>query len=91
MTEYKGQVAVITGTASGIGKEITLRCAAMGMKLALADIDSKNLEAFEKELKARGVEVISSVVNVADYDQFEAFASKTINHYGSVNMFFKFF
>jgi NADP-dependent 3-hydroxy acid dehydrogenase YdfG len=88
LSDYKGQVAVITGAASGLGRGISLRCADMGMKLSLADIDSANLEAFEKELKVRGVEVISSVVNVTDYDQFEAFASKTINHYGVVNMFF---
>ena len=88
MSDYKGQVAVITGAASGIGKGIALRCADMGMKLALADFNGKALGEFEKELKDRGVEVISSIFDVADLDQYKAFADKTINHYSSVKLFF---
>ncbi len=88
MNKYQGKIAVITGAASGIGKGIALRCADMGMKLALADIDVAGLEDFEKELRKRNVDVISSVVNVANLEEMTAFAQKTIMQYKAVDMFF---
>jgi NAD(P)-dependent dehydrogenase (short-subunit alcohol dehydrogenase family) len=39
MKECKDKVAVITGTASGIGRALAERCAHEGMKVVLADVD----------------------------------------------------
>ena len=38
-----GKNAVITGAASGLGRELALACAAAGMRLVLADIDAMGL------------------------------------------------
>lgn len=86
--EYKGKIAVITGAASGFGGEFAKQAAEKGMKLALADIDAPNLAKVENELKASGAEVISSVFDVRSLEDFKAFAKKTIDHYGSVDLFF---
>jgi NADP-dependent 3-hydroxy acid dehydrogenase YdfG len=86
--DYKGKVAVITGAANGIGRELAKQCAANGMKLSLGDIDAVNLAEVEKEMKATGTEVISSVLDVRKFDEFDAFAKKTIEHYGAVDLFF---
>jgi NADP-dependent 3-hydroxy acid dehydrogenase YdfG len=88
MTEYKAKVAVITGAANGIGRGLAIKCADMGMKLALGDIDAGKLDEFEQELKARGVEVISSAFNVAKLEEMEEFAAKVIDSYGAVDLFF---
>jgi phosphoglycerate dehydrogenase-like enzyme len=37
---YQGKVAVVTGTASGIGYAVAARAAAEGMTVVLADIDT---------------------------------------------------
>ena len=43
MKELHGKVAVITGAASGFGREFAIRCADEGMKVVLTDIDTVGL------------------------------------------------
>ena len=63
MQNLKNKVAVITGAAEGIGKAITIRAAAEGMKLVLADINAEKLQATVAEFEAQGVEVIGQRVD----------------------------
>lgn len=86
--DYQGKVAVVTGAANGFGMEFARQAAQKGMKLSLADIDGVNLAKVEKELKAQGAEVITSVFDVRSLEDFQAFAKKTIDHYGAVDLFF---
>ena len=43
MKELHGKVAVITGAASGFGREFAIRCADEGMRVILTDIDTGGL------------------------------------------------
>ena len=43
MKEFKGKVAVITGSVSGMGRAVAERYAQEGMKVVLADVDQKAL------------------------------------------------
>lgn len=47
-----GNVAVITGSSSGIGKAVARHCAQLGMKVFMADIDEKELIEAVKEVGA---------------------------------------
>ena len=47
-------VAVITGAASGIGRGLSERFAAEGMKVVLADVEEEALATLEADLKAKG-------------------------------------
>ncbi len=49
--EFKGQVAVVTGGAKGIGLGIVLRLAREGMRVVIADIDEQALTAAESSLR----------------------------------------
>ena len=44
MSRFKGRVAIVTGAASGIGKQVALRLAAEGAIPVIADL---NLDAAE--------------------------------------------
>jgi NADP-dependent 3-hydroxy acid dehydrogenase YdfG len=44
MQQLHGKVAVITGAASGFVRERARACAHEGMRLALTDVDEKNLQ-----------------------------------------------
>ena len=54
MARFDGRVAIITGSASGIGKEIALRFAAEGGIPVIADLNLASAQATAEEVKAKG-------------------------------------
>ncbi|MDR5805210.1 SDR family oxidoreductase [Caballeronia sp. LZ001] len=88
MDRFEGKVAVITGAASGFGREFALKGAALGMKLVLADIDATALDATVTSLRERGAEargVRTDVSNPADVD---ALARATLDAFGGAHLLF---
>ncbi|MDR5771449.1 MULTISPECIES: SDR family oxidoreductase [unclassified Caballeronia] len=88
MDRFEGKVAVITGAASGFGREFALKGAAFGMKLVLADIDATALDATVTSLRERGAEargVRTDVSNPADVD---ALARATLDAFGGAHLLF---
>lgn len=88
MIDLKGRGVAITGAASGFGMGFAKRCAAMGARLALADIEAPALQQVEADLKAMGAEVFSMVMDTSKPEQMEAFARKTFDAYQDVAVFF---
>jgi len=85
---YSNKVAVITGSASGIGRGIAERCAKEGMKVILADIEKKPLLDLEILLRNKGCEVISVVTDVCKEDDIKKLADMTFNKFGRVHFLF---
>ena len=86
MKLFKDKVAVITGAANGIGRELAFEAASRGMKVVIADIDVKNLENVKVELENKGADVLSLVIDVTEYEQVEKLANETINKYKQVDL-----
>jgi NAD(P)-dependent dehydrogenase (short-subunit alcohol dehydrogenase family) len=84
--DLTGKVAVVTGAASGIGRATATAFAAEGMKVVLADIEEKSLEATAKELSDAGRTVLPVVVDVSDGESVEALAQRTIDEFGGVHV-----
>ena len=83
-----GQVAVITGGASGIGFSIAEGLAGKGVKLALADIEESALERAAGELEAKGVEVLKEVVDVSKAEEMRRFADSVKARFGVPQLLF---
>jgi NAD(P)-dependent dehydrogenase (short-subunit alcohol dehydrogenase family) len=81
-----GQVAVITGGASGIGLAMAHRFAAEGMRIVLADIERPVLERAGEELTAAGADVLTVPTDVSLAEEVDALAATTIDHFGDVHL-----
>ena len=88
MKQLDGKVAVITGGASGIGLAVARACADEGMKLVLADISQGDLDVVSAEFQSNGIEVLPVVIDVSKYEEVEALAQKTLDHFGKVHFLF---
>jgi len=82
----KDQVAVITGGARGIGKEIALRFAREGARLALYDLNQAQLEPTVAELRTLGVEAEGFPANVTDPAQVDDAVQKTLDKWGRIDI-----
>jgi NAD(P)-dependent dehydrogenase (short-subunit alcohol dehydrogenase family) len=71
-----GKTALVTGAASGIGKETALAFARRGADLVVCDVDEAGLAATAEAIRGLGRSVQAERVDVADASQMEAFAEK---------------
>lgn len=79
---FAGRVAVITGGASGLGRETARRIVAEGGKVALWDIDRDLVEAARAELGAS----FSRALDVSDWGAVEAAAAATHAALGRIDL-----
>ncbi len=81
-----GQVAVITGGASGIGFGLAEEFAARGLKVVLADLRRDALNEAVKRLTDNGATCIGVVTDVSDPSQVDQLAADTINAFGRADI-----
>ena len=67
--QLKDKVAFITGSASGIGKEIALVFAREGAKVVIADLNKAAADATAAEIKASGSQAMGVAMDVTDEAQ----------------------
>jgi NADP-dependent 3-hydroxy acid dehydrogenase YdfG len=88
MQEFQGNVAVVTGAASGIGKGLARQCAAEGMRVVLADVDEEGLGEIRSELEKRGTEVLAVPTDVRQAENVDALAAASLEKFGAVHLVF---
>jgi 3-hydroxybutyrate dehydrogenase len=82
----KDRVAVVTGAASGIGKEIARTFVAEGAKVVIADLNQKGADATAAELNGAGKNAIGVAMDVTDEAQVEAGMAKSIEAFGKIDI-----
>ena len=75
----QGQVALITGGARGIGREIALRFAQEGADVALLDVQPDILAQTAGEIARLGRRAEGLAVDVTKFDQVEAAVNKALD------------
>lgn len=88
MKEFAGKVAVITGAASGFGREFARLGAKLGARLVLADVQEEPLAALRKELEAAGAEVVTRRTDVSKAEEVAALATLSFDHFHAVHLLF---
>lgn len=87
MQDLANKVAVITGAASGFGRELAIQCAGAGMRLALADLDEAGIGATIALLPA-GTETVTRRCDVSKPNDVEGLAEATYARFGAAHLLF---
>ncbi len=82
----KNKVAVVTGAASGIGKEIAQKFAQEGAKVVIADLNGSQAEIAAKALQKNKHEAMAVSMDVTNEEQVELGIAKVISAYGGVDI-----
>ena len=86
MPRFDGKVAIITGAASGIGKEIALRFAAEGGTPVIADLNLEAASATASEIKGKGSDALAIAMNVVDEDAVNKGVADVMAKYGRIDV-----
>src|SRR5688500_20303421 len=84
--QLAGKVAVITGAASGIGKEIAIEYAKGGAKVCIADLAIESATATANEIIGSGGKAMTVQMNVMDEKQVDAGIQQVIENFGNVDI-----
>lgn len=82
--DFKGQVAIVTGSARGLGREIALALAKCGASIILADISQT--ERTEADIKEIGAPFLCITTDVTDPEAVERLYKKTITKFNRIDI-----
>lgn len=83
-TAFDGRVVVITGAASGIGKEIALEFAQQGAKVSIGDIDDE-AEKTVQEIEDMGAEALFTKTDVSAAEDVNHLIDVTVEKFGRLD------
>ena len=78
--------AIVTGAASGIGKEIAFTFAREGASVAIADLNQAAADATAAEIRAAGGKAIGVAMDVCDEDAVNRGVAATVEAFGGVDI-----
>lgn len=81
-----GRIAVVTGAASGIGRETARVLAEAGAQVVISDIDENGLARTAALVEQAGGHALSTPANVACRSDVDALAERAISHFGEMDI-----
>jgi len=82
----KDKVAIVTGGARGIGRQISLLLAKEGADVAICDVNQELLEVVKKEIEALDRKCLSFEVDVTKMQQVDDMVLKILDNFKKVDI-----
>jgi len=86
MDRLKNKVAIVTGAASGIGREIAHCFAHEGAKLVIADLQRQAAQSTADELNIAGHSAVALAMDVSDEAQVEVGIAAAVEQFGRIDI-----
>ena len=86
MNRFEGKVAIVTGSATGIGYGISKRLAKDGANLVMVDMDANMIEQSASEIAVRTKEVEILIGDVSETQTAQEAVNKAINKWGQIDI-----
>ena len=84
--KLKGRVALVTGSAQGIGKSIAEALAKEGADIIVSDINIELAKITANEISGLGVKSIAVKTNVADSNDVAASVEQAVKEFGKIDI-----
>lgn len=85
-TSLTGKVAVVTGAASGIGKQIALTLAGAGAAVAIADLNQAAADSVADQIRSDGGRALGIVMDVTSEDAVNTGIDRIAQEWGSIDI-----
>jgi 3-hydroxybutyrate dehydrogenase len=82
----KDKVAVVTGGASGIGRQVAVTFAREGAALAILDLDGLGAERVAADLRQRGSRALALTLDVAEEAEVDAAMALVVAQFGRIDV-----
>ncbi len=84
--EFQDKIAIVTGSAKGIGKECARQLAMGGATVILADLDGERARASAQEICCQGGKAHAYEVNLTDVEAVQKMAADVIKTHGAIHI-----
>ena len=84
--DLTGRVALVTGTAQGMGRATALALAEAGADLLITDINAEGLAATARDIEALGRRVVATVADVTVVDQVRGLYAQVDREFGRIDI-----
>ncbi len=83
-----GQIAVVTGGGSGIGRAAALALAGENARVVVADVRAEAAGLVSDEIRAKGGEALAVATDVSDAAAVEKLVATTLDTFGQIHVLF---
>ena len=84
--DFAGRVAIVTGSASGMGRQTAQRLAERGAAVVVNDIDAGKLESTVAEFKKNGLKAIAVAADISDKGDVDRMVRQTVDDFGRIDI-----
>lgn len=82
----QNRVAVITGSASGMGKAMALRFAAEGCNIVVTDVNLSGAQSVAEEILSSGRKAIAVKADISNSSDIKSLIAQSVQHFGRIDI-----
>lgn len=86
LLDLTGKIAIVTGGAMGIGREIVERLASAGAKVVIADFDLESANKTVEELRTKNYELYAVKTDVSSEEDVQSMVKSAVEKFGGVDI-----